>query len=272
MVIQDTLIVPLSDLHSGGSTALFPNKFYQFQHSNHTPTDQQKAMYQHFSACADQVLRARKNKRLIVVVDGDGTEGVHHNSLQVVTRLVEEQISIHIDLMDFFLRTVKFGKHDELYYVKGTECHTGDVEDVIGNDLGAVPTADGLHAWDSLRLTVNGKRIWFTHHGPGSGKGAKKGNAMRVWLSDRFYEAVNEGEDPPHFIVTGHTHDPFYQVYVARYRGTYHALRGLICPSWQQRTRYANGKVPLDRNKIGLQYFSVSAAGDISDPVELLMK
>src|SRR5688572_1329394 len=130
MKIADTLLVVLSDLHSGGSTALFPNRFWQFEHTNHTPTKQQQAMFEHFDKCAEHAKQQRKDKRLIVVHDGDAIEGVHHNSLQVLTYNTDEQMELHEDLMDHFLTRAEFDRKrgDKLYYVRGTESHTGDKE------------------------------------------------------------------------------------------------------------------------------------------------
>ena len=267
--MKDTLVVPISDMHSGGTTALFPNRFLQFKHGNHTPVKQQKAMFKHWSFCAEKIAKERKGKKLIIVHDGDAIEGYHHNSHQVVTMLEEEQIEIHVELMDFFLKAV--GGADELYYVTGTEVHTNDGESRIGEDLDAVPNGD-LFAYDELRITVNGQRLWFVHHGPTAGKGANRGNALRNWLKNIFYECLHEGMPPPHVIVTGHTHNPDWNNYVGRVDGSYHLVRGLICPSWQQKTRFAYKAAPLLTNKIGLQYFTITKDGLISDPVEWIMK
>ena len=265
---KDTLIVPISDLHSGGTTALFPKRFWQFEHGNHTPTKEQKDMFTHWSKCADEISKVRKDKKLIVVHNGDAIDGVHHNSLEIVTRLKNEQIEIHVDLMDYFIQ--KVGGVDELYYTIGTEVHTNDSENLIGNDLGAVKNGDNS-AFDELKLTINGRNIWFTHHGPSTGKGANRGNTLRNWLKNTFYDQIAEGEKLPDFVVSSHTHDPDWNDYIGRVDGRYHKVHGLITPSWQQKTRYALGRVPLKKNKIGLQYFIITKEGFISDPVERLM-
>ena len=269
---KDTVIVPISDLHSGGSTALFPKRFWQFQHTNHTPTDKQKLMFDHWVFCANEIKRARKGKRLIVIHNGDAIDGNHHNTFQVVTRQKSEQMDIHIDLMDYFLQTVGFDRRsDQLYYVVGTEVHTNDSEHLIGEDLGAVPCGD-LFAWDELKLEVNGKRLWAVHHGPNPGNGANKGNTLRNWLKNNFFNQTSEGAPPPHYVFTGHYHDPCWSMFVARYKGEYHAIHGLISPSWQHKTRYAFRAAPMKKNKIGMQYVTITKEGLISDPVEMLMK
>ena len=266
---KDTLIVPVSDLQSGGTTALFPDRFWEFEHCNHVPTDEQEHMFAHWLECARQIKAARKRRRVIVVHNGDAIDGVHHGSMQTITYLKNEQVEIHIDLMDTFLREI--GGADELYYVKGTEVHVEDVESVIGDDLGAVQSAENLHAFDELKLDINGKRFWFTHKGPVRGRGHNRGNSIRNWLKHLFFDLVAENILPPHYIITSHFHDPDWGGYIGRLDGRYHKMELLITPSWQMKTRYAYGIAPFVLNKIGLSYLNVLADGTISDPTELLM-
>lgn len=272
---KDTLVVSLLDMHTGSTVALCPNRFMTFskQGNNHTPNSKQMSVYRHFEKCAADVANARNGKRLLIVNAGDAIEGWHHNMSELIPCNEKEQADLHIELMAQFKRRVDYDgrRGDKLYYTNGTETHVGDWEDYIGKQLGAVENGD-LHVFDDLKLEINGKRIWWTHHGPAPGKGHNKGNGLRNWLKVQFYEAVQENEDPPHMIITGHVHNPFWDIYTGRYKGEYFPVRGLISPSWQQKTRYANGKVPFVKNKVGLQYFVIAADGQISDPVEMLMK
>ena len=270
---RDTLVVTLSDMHSGSNFALFPDRFVEFAESKqvHAPKGAQLRIWKHFEHCAREVLKARKDKRLIIVHNGDAIEGNRYGLSTVCTLLEKEQIDIHTELMAWFKRAVDYRRGDLLYYTLGTEVHTNSGEDVIGEKMGAVQADDNLYAFNELKLTINDRRIWWVHHGPVSGKGANKGNGFRNWLRNIYYDTVNEGQEPPHMIISGHTHDPYWQIFIARYKGAYFPVRGLISPSWQQKTRYAYKVAPLTLNKVGLQYFVIHAGGDIGDPVELVM-
>ena len=269
---KDVIVAGLSDMHSGSGVSLFPKRFWQGQHNNHTPTQEQKDIFDHYEKCAELVRDMRKGKRLIVVHDGDAIEGFHHNSPQVVTRLTVEQVDIHTELMDFFLRRVNFRGEDKLYYTKGTEVHVNDDEEICAADLGAVETEAGFHVFNKLNLNINGRRFVFVHQGPTAGKGANKGNAMRNWLRDAFFESLEEGEEPPDMVETGHTHDPFYNCYVQNYRGGYHVIHGIINPSWQMKTRYAHMVAPITKNKVGMSITEVTAGGDIRPPLIPVLK
>lgn len=271
MTNKDALVVTLSDMHSGGTTALCPNRFFQGKHTNHTPTSDQVRMWKHFEKCAAEIRKARKGKTLWLVHDGDAIDGVHHDTLEIFTRMVNEQMDVHVELMQAFKKMVDFREGDRLYYVTGTQVHVEDTEDLIAQRVGAIP--DGpVHVFDELRLEINGKRVVWVHHGPSAGKGANRGNALRSWLKNIFYDSIAEGQVPPHYVITGHTHDPDWNTYNGRMNGKYHQMQGLICPSWQMKTRYALKVAPVKKNKIGLQYFVITKDGIIGDPVELLME
>lgn len=271
MDITDTLVCVLSDLHSGSTKALFPNRFVQFKNNNHTPTPQQRDIWKHFDECAQTVRRARGRKRLILIHDGDALEGSHHGSQQVITHNPVEQIDIHAELMDHFMRAVNFKTGDKLYYVSGTETHTDDYEEQCAADLGAEQTAQGNHVYDKLELLVNGFEMWAVHHGPSRGKGPNAGNALRNWLRNVYFDCHSDGLNPPDMLITGHTHTPFFNAFITSHQDTYTILYGIIAPSWQMKTRFAYRVAPVEMNKIGLVHFDILASGDILPPKFLLM-
>jgi len=268
MKITDTLICILSDMHSGGSTSLFLNRFWQDEHTNHTPTEKQREIYKVFEKCAEYAKDSRKNKRLIVIHNGDAVEGIHHNTLQVCVHNKASQAEIHTELMDTFLRRAKFDKKsgDRLFYVRGTETHVEDIETEIAKDLSAERTPDGNWVFDHLELDVNGRLIWLVHHGKQRGRGANEGNAMRNWLRDIYFECEKINKRPPDIVITGHTHTPAYGVYVVSRGSGYHMMHGLICPSWQAKTRYAYKIAPVDRNEIGAVFLQIKVDGEIRMP------
>jgi hypothetical protein len=254
-------------MHSGGTTALFPPRFWQFQHKNHTPTQQQKALFSHFKKCADHAAQERKGRRLVIVHDGDAIDGYHHQTEQVVTHNKQEQSEVHIELMDYFMRAAKFGKGDELYYVSGTAVHTSDVEHDIAKDLGA----KGRSVHDHLELTINKKRLWFAHHGKGRGQGANEGNGLRNFLRNVYHDCKKRETQPPDYIITGHTHTPTWNTYIAREKKDFFEMHGIICPSWQMKTRYGYMVAPVDANEVGAVFLKIDADGTAYKPKFMLM-
>lgn len=266
---QDTLIVCLSDLHSGSSVALFPDRLYKFNlERNHTPTENQKRMYKHWIRCAVHARNLRKGKRLIIIHNGDAIDGWHHGTHQVLTSIPDEQADLHKYLMRRFLKNAGFdpGAGDKLIYIKGTEVHTGETEEKIAFDLGA----EYKIAPDFVELSINGKLIWFFHHGPNSGDGHTAGNTLRNWLARLYWDRVNYRRILPNLVVTGHYHKATYNSYVQQRDDGIHVMHGLILPSWQMKTRFAYRVVPVSQNKIGAAYIEVTASGGITEPSFML--
>lgn len=270
MIIKDTILAVLSDMHTGGSTALFPAGGYNGKgaEDNHvTPNKRQQDIHPIFTRFGAEVGIARKGKRLIVVMLGDAIDGFHHGSLQESLFNVKDQCAAHIILMRDWMKRAKFAKGDELYYVRGTEAHVGDHENDMAMELGAVKSPSGLHVFETLTLDINGCRNMFFHHGTTRGKGSNEGNALRNYLRDFRSELEKDGLDSVDALWTGHTHGPTWNTHIARRKdGQFHVLHGFICPSFQGKTRYAYGKVPATVNSVGGVYTRVSVDGEIQRP------
>lgn len=264
---KDVLLVALSDMHSGSRLALFPDRFMEFKvGGNHTPNSKQKLIYARWEKLKAEVVKEREGRRVILVNDGDAIEGLHHSSNDVCTRDIKEQCDIHVELMNGFMKAIKWQRGDLLYYVRGTETHTTETENDIARELGAVQHADGSYVADHLELIINGKKAWFVHEGAEAGKGANEGNALRNWLRDLYYDYVKDNDNPPDTIYSGHVHRNTYQIYVGMENGQPRLLHGVILPSWQFKTRFANKIAPADKNRIGGMMQVYTAGGDIRVP------
>jgi hypothetical protein len=260
---MDVMLVSLSDMHSGGMTALYPDYPMTFQYDEKNtisipPNEQQRQIYNHFIHSADEIKRLAVGKRLIITHNGDAIDGYHHNSVQVVSTNTKHHTLIHIELMGTFLERVGFSvkNGDELHYTSGTETHTGWEEYGIKEHFEPL----GAKYHDEMRIRVNGREIWYTHHGTTAGKGANVGNGHRNWMRDIYYDCVKSGETPPDLIVTSHYHQCHYGTFVDSFT---HTMHGIILPSWQAKTRYAIRAAPFQRNDIGLVYTVINDDGDM---------
>lgn len=275
MTTKDTLVVLLSDMHSGNNHALFPSRHWQGKNgNNHTPTGEQAAIYRQFVKFGEQIAGLRKNRRVILVHDGDAIEGTHHNNIDVCTRDTKEQADIHVALMVEFRKAIGWRAGDSMYYVAGTETHTNDVEWDIAEDLNAVRDVDNRPVFDHLQLTVNGVPMWFVHHGPTANDVLNEGKTLQNWLKSIYWSALREGKQAPQVFTSGHVHQPAYATFTVNVNGRYdyRTMHGIILPSWQAKTRYAYKKAPIARNIIGGVSFVVQANGTIETPVFCVME
>lgn len=260
---MDTLLVALSDMHSGSTKALFLPRMVQFEHTNYTPTAQQKQMYKHWMKCAEWVKEHRQGKKLIIVHNGDAIDGIHHDTREIISYKWDDHVRIHCDLMDDFLQAVDYGEGDELHYVSGTEAHTADKELEIAEDLGATYQHD-------MKINVNGALVWFTHHGAAPGYSYTAGDPYRNWLKKIYWELIQRREQLPDIIVSSHYHTPIYNTFVQ----DYHTIHGMILPSWQMKTRYAYRVAPFQVNQIGMTFIDITEDGfvKVHKPMILEMK
>lgn len=276
-------LVPIADTHTGGITALHPNvrkdKRGKWQpltdmggwHYKNNPhfylTSKQVDIWNHFEKCLDYVAENRTG-RLFVLHMGDATDGDHHHTNQLVTHSVTEQKNTHIELMQYALQRMKFDRGDMLAYLEGTESHVGDEEEDIARQLNAYQYPDGSYCAPFLEMNMNGALVWAYHHGVAAGDYPTRGEALTRALKKIYYQCKMRGARPPDLVLSAHTHDPVYSTYTQ----DYHTMHGVILPSFQDKTRFANGKVPLSVNKIGLQHIKIGVNGEIKVNKPLLME
>ena len=272
MKVSDTLLCVLSDMHTGSSTALFPRNGYRAEGREENPVlpnDRQLEIHATFFRLMAEVAAARKGRRLIIVNLGDAVDGIHHNSIQESLFKTKDQAGAQIQLMTEFMKKAGFNKRagDELYYVRGTEVHTGDAEDPIAQELGAVKADSGLYVHEIMEKNINGLNHLFLHHGKARGQGVNEGNALRNWLRDMRVNRARDKLTPVDVVWSGHTHGHMYGNHVERMPdGHFHILHGIICPSWQAKTRYAYNKVPSAVNSVGGVFAKIGVDGSFSVP------
>jgi hypothetical protein len=264
---KDTLLVTLSDMHSGSNYALFLDRFWEGKNgNNHAPTSRQKGLRKQFERYCKTVAEEREGRRLVVVHDGDAIEGSHHNNVDVCTRDMAEQAEIHLELIHEFKKAVGWRAGDLMYYVLGTDTHVLDTEHEIANEAGAQQLADGGYVANHLELTIHGRTVWYIHEGARAGKGPNEGNALRNWLKDVYFDALKAHEQPPDVVYSGHVHQPTYTAYIGNDRMDFRVLHGIILPSWQIKTRYAYRVAPVAKNMIGGVTQIITVGGDIRPP------
>lgn len=284
---KDVKLIPLSDMHTGGSTALFPyyngtdlgfpphskmtgeNGAWKFKHYPYMPTAKQYTLFQHFTHCAEQIAKERGNSRFIVVETGDSIEGKHHHTPQLATGIVSEQVAVHVWLMQYFLHKIGFDKNkgDLLYIGEGTEAHTEDEEDTISQQLGAELLPNGEDTFGFMQMDINSKRFWFLHQGPAAGRGITLGNSLHNWLKSTYFSCLEDGRVIPDVVMSGHYHRSVYDTFTRKDR----TMHGLILPPWQLKTRFGKKVAAAELDNIGLRTIDISAAGDIRiNPAMLL--
>lgn len=277
---KDVKLIPLSDFHTGGSTALFPyyngdelgypphpkmtgnNGEWKFKHRPYMPNAKQYTMFKHFTWCAEQIAKDRGSKRFIVIETGDSIEGKHHKTPQLTTENIGEQVDVHVWLMQYFLHKIGFDKNkgDLLYIGAGTETHTGDEENRISEELGAELLPDGEDVFDFMPMSINGSIFWFLHQGATAGKGVSTGNALHNWMKNAYFSCLEDGRSLFDAVISGHYHRSVYDTFTRKDK----TMHGIILPPFQLKTRFGHRVASAELDNVGIRTIDINAKGDIN--------
>lgn len=263
---QRAIIVALADLHVGSPFALSPATWVLPDAATPFQANElQNIIRAHWLACWDKLAALRKGARLIVVLAGDATEGLHHDSVQVTTARIEVQEQMAVSVMEEGLHRAKFSyrRKDALRCVAGTGAHDGGGGasfERVARQL-TDHSGDGRVSKESDDFTVNGVRILVAHK-PGASPGSRawtRGNAYKSWLTSLYYAALDAGEQPPAYVLTAHYHQ-YLKAEACKMNGAT-ALTGIMLPAWKVKDEYIWQVNPFGLAQVGMVALEVQPDG-----------
>ena len=162
-----------------------------------------------------------------LVLMGDLVEGRHHANME----LVDHDITVHSRIAQQVLAPLA-EQADEVFCIRGTECHARTVESEIAEDLGATvdPDTDD-HCWEQLQIKTHGILCHFKHHISVPGRPWTRGGHLVRAINQEQLKAIELGHTPPRVVVRAHCHQFDFV------ESTY-GLAMSIGP-WQMMTRFA---------------------------------
>ena len=265
---METIIVSFSDPHCASPMGLLPPGQIQLQTGNFKQNKIQRLTWKMFDKHTAAIGEMRKDAKLIVVAAGDITEGTHHDNKQVLSNYATDQQQIGIAVIDHALSNMKFKAGDKLFFLRGTNSHGGENEAAIARDFGAEayrkdsgkldrngePLKDGMYCHPSLRLNVNGVRMWWAHKLASVGKGANRENALRNYIRNLRLDMYAQNIIPPDYIIGAHFHQRLYVPDAHRD----HETKGFILPPYKAKDDYTmEGFAPFGLGDIGLHWVKV---------------
>lgn len=243
---MNTVICVISDTHFGSTTAIAPPTFSIHtgrDNGNETQIVEANKYQQWLFACWQDFfdyaktragIRGKTRKsRLILFHLGDIIDGLHHNSVQLVNEL-QDQEAIACNVL-----RPQVAVADKTFIVYGTPVHnggTGESEVSIAQELGT------RHDWE-LTVTVDGIPFDLAHHGRA---GARDWTSSAAGLAvETALDYISEGLKPPRYVLRGHMHRLDDSGDKLAY------TRAIVCPSWQLRTAYGHRYTTKRRSDIG---------------------
>lgn len=230
--------VVISDTHCGCQFGLFPNGLVTLDGGVVVrPSRMQKTTTAYWEMFFHEwVPMATKGEPWDLVFNGDGIDGVHHNSTTQITHNLADQARIAEAVFAPVVAQCR-NSGGRLYWVRGTEAHVGKSgaeEERLARSLGAEPDEQGHHArWDLWKIVGNAL-VHFTHHIGTTGSAAYESTAVWKEIVEAFVEAGRWRNRPPDIIVRSHRHRYFLR------EGASDAgdAVAVVTPAWQLMTPF----------------------------------
>lgn len=233
-------LIVFSDTHVGCRLGLCPPDGAALDDGGrYQPSKFQKkvwSMWEEF--WGEWVPEATRKEPFSVVHNGDGIDGVHHNSTTQISQNIEDQVELAYKI----LKPVVEACEGRYYHIRGTEAHVGKsgiFEEQLAKRLGAIPNAEGQFARYDLWKRVGNALVHCLHHIGTTSSAAHESSAVNAELTASYVEAARWGNEPPDFIVRSHRHRSI-AVDLNSVKGY---AAGIVTPAWQGKTPFV-WKVP----------------------------
>lgn len=227
-------VIVISDTHFGCQRGLCPPRVRLDSGGWYKHSRLQSKVWNMWNEFWDVwVPQVTKGEKYVVVHNGDAIDGVHHNSVTQISHNIKDQISIGFKVLS---KVVLNPKCVAYYHIRGTEAHvgkSGQYEEELAKNLGAVPDEVGNHArWDLWLSLPRGTLIHFTHHVGITQSAQYETTAVFKELVEAYNEAGRQKNVSPDVVVRSHRHRAI-EIKIPTAHGYGIAL---VTPGWQLKT------------------------------------
>lgn len=247
------ILAVVSDLHQGSSVAVSPQRVEKLDGGYHQASELQLAMLEYYQKAWADIFNIAGGDEVIVVANGDMVDGDHHDTYELWSHLVNDQVTAAL-----YLLTPIFNRASRGFVMQGTSSHVIDgatAEDWIASELGA----HKKRSLPKLELTIQGQRFFFAHHGPSPGNTEHTlGDPIRRELKKQFFRALRYDKRPAHWYIWSHWHRCWHETVTMEYKNEPYRMHGIVTPAWQLHTKYVN-RIEKGRSiaDIGLIFFVI---------------
>lgn len=231
-------LVIVSDTHAGCQLGLFPIGGFRLDGGVPVMPSmlQQKLWGMWTEFFGTWVPEVTEGEPWDLVVDGDAIDGNHHNSVTQITHDLTDQRKIAYELLAPVVEACR-KSGGRYWHIRGTEAHagkSGQDEEQLAQQLGAVPSTEGNYARWELWKKVGSGLVHITHHIGTTSSSAHETSAINAELAAAFTDAGRWGDKPPDIIVRSHRHRAA-EVRLPRKDGYATAF---VTPAWQAKTPF----------------------------------
>lgn len=209
------VIVGLADTHGGHNQGLLnPDTVLERDDESGKPhrynpqlTPFQEMIYADYSECMDRVINIADNDEIILIHDGDLTQGNRFEENWVSSRLSDQIIIAYHNLKPW----MKYKNIKIIRVAKGTGAHVykeGSSEILVSKLLQNEFKDKDITAVYHGLLTTDNFSVDYAHHGPSPGtREWLKGNMGVLYLKDIMKRSLKRGVRPPDLVLRAHFHE-----------------------------------------------------------------
>lgn len=234
-----TNVIIISDLHAGCRLGLCPEEGVKLDDGGrYMPSEIQVKVHTWWEEFWNEwVPIVCRGEPFIVVCNGDAMDGVHHGSVTQISHNLVDQKRCAYALLKPVIELCE-GRY---FHLRGTEAHggkSGQMEEELAEQLGAIKDKDGKFARWELYLKVGEALVHITHHIGTCGSLAYESSAVQKELEQSFVEAARWGQEPVNVIVRSHRHRNIETRVRARIRKRPTFATACVTAGWQLKTPF----------------------------------
>ena len=190
-------LVVVSDLHCGGSTALWPPDG-ELESGNVVTFGKNVHQAWLWEVWLNTIQTAKEHfgkDPFVVVVNGDVMDGAHHGNTELNAAIEADHMAAAIKCLRPLVESAAHA-----YVVRGTECHTKNFDKVVAEKLGATFAGDALH------LEIHGTLVDAKHHMPTTGRAYLEAGALSILMGNARLNYARAGHRLPKVFLRAHRH------------------------------------------------------------------
>lgn len=230
-----TAMVVISDLHCGSVVGLLPPGFKTMEGNEVGQNKIQRWFWECWQTLPDWINKHIGKREWILALNGDLIDGNSFRSTQIISPDIGDHMFAANESIEFILNACE--RKPKIAIVAGTESHTGNIENAIGDKFKAIKNpANGKHTFDRLELDIRDCRCNIAHHVSTTSRPYLESGQFSIQLGVERMEAIRNGKKPPQVVCRAHRH-----VHGVFSDGT--AIMA-ITGAWQALTRYGYKVVP----------------------------
>lgn len=241
--MKPAYVVFLGDTHVGSNAGLCKPGFVmggedKTKQWKYSPSPNQEKLYNAFVAMRTVVKERSKGHRLYLMLGGDMVDGVNHHGTTETRGTTADQRDMALELL-----TPWASLADEVWGVTGTAAHVGGEGE---DDRSIYSMLCGRNYAAKFNLLIDGKRLWWAHHGVKVGKRSWTAeNEMTALAKDIYFRCMEDNRPKPDVVVG---HDRHRSPEPIRVKG----IAVAVCPCWQMPTYYGETFSPFTGTDIGI--------------------